>query len=82
MLPHWESLLGHVTAVGSGKIEKYSEDWYDMQSSIDSVTSSILDAEKALIEYDNAIRQIKWDAFDRTRDDVENLLVSFRIRRV
>ena len=45
-----------------------------MQSSIDSVTSSILDAEKALIEYDNAIRQIKWDAFDRTRDDVENLI--------
>lgn len=62
------------SAVGSGKIEKYSEDWYDMQSSIDSVTSSILDAEKALIEYDNTIRQIKWDAFDRTRDDVENLI--------
>lgn len=62
------------SAVGSGKIEKYSEDWYDMQSSIDSVTSSILDAEKALIEYDNAIRQIKWDAFDRTRDEVENLI--------
>lgn len=62
------------SAVGSGKIEKYSEDWYDMQSSIDSVTSSILDAEKALIEYDNAIRQIKWDAFNRTRDDVKNLI--------
>ena len=62
------------SAVSSGKIEKYSEDWYDMQSSIDSVTSSILDAEKALIEYDNAIRQIKWNAFDRTRDDVENLI--------
>ena len=62
------------SAVESGKIEKYSEDWYDMQSSIDSVTSSILDAEKALIEYDNAIRQIKWDAFDRTRNDVENLI--------
>lgn len=62
------------SAVSSGKIEKYSEDWYDMQSSIDSVTSSILDAEKALIEYDNAIRQIKWDAFDRTRDDIENLI--------
>ena len=62
------------SAVSSGKIEKYSEDWYDMQSSIDSITSSILDAEKALIEYDNAIRQIKWDAFDRTRDDIENLI--------
>ena len=45
-----------------------------MQSSIDDCTSSILDAEKALIEYDNAIRQINWDAFDRTRDDVEDLI--------
>lgn len=63
-----------MNAIDSGKIEKYSEDWYDMQSSIDSVTSSILDAEKALIEYDNAIRQIKWDAFDRTRNDVEDLI--------
>lgn len=63
-----------MNAIDSGKIEKYSEDWYDMQSSIDSVISSILDAEKALIEYDKAIRQIKWDAFDRTRDDVENLI--------
>ena len=44
------------------------------QSAIDDCTSSILDAEKALIEYDNAIRQINWDAFDRTRDDVEDLI--------
>ncbi len=62
------------SAIDSGKIEEYSEDWYDMQSSIDDCTSSILDAEKALIEYDNAIRQINWDAFDRTRDDVEYLI--------
>lgn len=62
------------SAINSGKIEEYSEDWYDMQSSIDDCTSSILDAEKALIEYDNAIRQINWDAFDRTRDDVEDLI--------
>lgn len=62
------------SAIDSGKIEEYSEDWYDMQSSIDDCTSSILDAEKALIEYDNAIRQINWDAFDRTRDEVEDLI--------
>lgn len=61
-------------ALDSGKIEKYSEQWYDMQSSINSVSSAIYDAEKAIISYDKAIRQIKWDAFDRTRDDVENLI--------
>ena len=62
------------SAMASGKIEAESEDWYSMQGSIDDVTSSIFDAKKALVEYNNAIRQIKWDAFDRTRDDVSNLI--------
>ena len=62
------------SAMASGKIEAESEDWYSMQSAIDDCTSSIYDAKKALAEYDNAIRQINWDAFDRTRDDVSNLI--------
>lgn len=62
------------SAVSSGSIMPESEDWYSMQSAIDEVSSSILDAKKALVEYDNTIRQINWDAFDRTRDDVENLI--------
>lgn len=62
------------SAMASGKIEAESEDWYSMQSAIDDCTLSIYDAKKALVEYDNAIRQINWDAFDRTRDDVSNLI--------
>lgn len=62
------------SAMASGKIEAESEDWYSMQSAIDDCTSSIYDAKKALVEYDNAIRQINWDAFDRTRDNVSNLI--------
>lgn len=62
------------SAVNSGSIMPESEDWYSMQSAIDEVSSSILDTKKALVEYDNTIRQINWDAFDRTRDDVENLI--------
>ena len=62
------------SAMASGKIEAESEDWYSMQSAIDDCTSSIYDAKRALVEYDNAIRQINWDAFDRTRDDVNNLI--------
>lgn len=61
-------------ALDSGKIEKYSEQWYDMQSSINSVSSAIYEAEKAIIAYDKAIRQINWDVFDRARDDVANLI--------
>lgn len=62
------------SAVSSGKIAPESEDWYSMQSAIDEVSSSIYDSKKALIEYDNAIRQINWDAFDRTTDTVNNLI--------
>lgn len=62
------------SAMASGKIEAESEDWYSMQSAIDDVTSSIFDAKKALVEYNNAIRQINWDAFDRARNDVSNLI--------
>lgn len=61
-------------ALDSGKIEKYSEQWYDMQSSINSVSSAIYEAEKAIIAYDKAIRQINWDVFDSARDDVANLI--------
>lgn len=61
------------SAMASGKIEAESEDWYSMQSAIDDCTLSIYDAKKALVEYDNAIRQINWDAFDRARNDVSNL---------
>uniref|UniRef100_UPI003FEDFBA1 phage tail tape measure protein n=1 Tax=Lachnospira sp. TaxID=2049031 RepID=UPI003FEDFBA1 len=62
------------SAMASGKIEAESEDWYSMQSAIDDVTSSIFDAKKSLVEYNNAIRQINWDAFDRARNDVSNLI--------
>lgn len=62
------------SAVSNGSIQAYSEEWYNMQINIDKVTSSILDAEKAIIEYDKAIKQVKWDAFDRTQDDISNLI--------
>lgn len=62
------------SAVSNGSIQAYSEEWYNMQINIDKVTSSILDAEKAIIEYNKAIRQVKWDAFDRTQDDISNLI--------
>lgn len=53
--------------MASGKIEAESEDWYSMQASIDDTFLLYDDAKKVLVEYDNAIRQINWDAFDRTR---------------
>ena len=49
-------------------IEKYSDQWYDMTNSINEVSEAILDSQKALVEYENAIRDLEWDFFDKTQD--------------
>lgn len=54
--------------------EKYSETWYDMQSDINSVAEAIQEAQKQLVEYNNEMRQVKWDSFDRVRDTVQDII--------
>lgn len=54
--------------------EKYSETWYDMQSDINSVAEAIQEAKKQLVEYNNEMRQVKWDSFDRVRDTVQDII--------
>lgn len=51
-------------AVASGAIEEYSEAWYTMQADIDGVTAAINESTTAVIEYENALRQLDWDKFD------------------
>ena len=60
-------------AVASGKIEKYSESWYDMCNEIDGVTQSIEEGKTALIEYDNAIRDIDWQVFDLIQERISDI---------
>lgn len=54
--------------------EKYSETWFEMQTQINEVAESIQEAKNSLAEYNNELRQVKWDAFDRTRDSVQDLI--------
>ena len=61
-------------AVSSGKIEKYSEAWYEMMNKIYGVDEAIQECNKSLAEYDNKQRQLKWDAFDREIDKYTSLL--------
>lgn len=62
------------SALNSGAVERYSENWYAMQAAIDEVSGAIQDSQKALVEYNNELRQLSWDAFDFTRDQVTNLV--------
>lgn len=60
-------------AMKAGNISKYSEEWYSMTDSINSVEEAIQDANKSLIEYKNNLRQVKWDFFDKQEDYISKL---------
>lgn len=60
-------------AMKAGNIAEYSEEWYSMTDSINSVEEAIQDANKSLIEYKNNLRQVNWDFFDKQEDYVSKL---------
>ena len=60
-------------AMKAGNIAKYSEEWYSMTDSINSVEEAIQDANKSLIEYKNNLRQVNWDFFDKQEDYISKL---------
>lgn len=60
-------------AVTSGAIVKGSQAWYDMCSEIDDVTQAIEEGTTALIEYDNAMRDIDWEVFDLIQERISDV---------
>ncbi len=60
-------------AMKAGNIAKYSEEWYSMTDSINSVEEAIQDANKSLIEYKNNLRQVNWAFFDKQEDYISKL---------
>lgn len=60
-------------AIKAGNIAKYSEEWYSMTDSINSVEEAIQDTNKSLIEYKNNLRQVNWDFFDKQEDYISKL---------
>lgn len=66
-----QSLQNALTqAIGSGEIEEGSEAWYEMQFAIEDTKAAIEEAELAVIEYDNAIREIGWEYFDYAQERI------------
>lgn len=52
---------------------KNSEDWISMSNDIDTVTQAIEESTTALLEYDNAIRDIDWSTFDLIQERISNI---------
>lgn len=60
-------------AINSGTIEKYSESWYNMTSSIDDVTKSIEECNTSLLEYEKNLRELDWQIFDLVQDKISKV---------
>lgn len=60
-------------AVDSGAITKGSQAWYEQCAAIDSVTQSIEESTTALLEYENAMRDIDWTIFDTIQERISNI---------
>ena len=70
----YESLKDSLqSSVDTGKVKVYSESWYDMVDSIRNVQKSIEDANTSLIEYQNNLRDLEWESFDRLADKISKI---------
>jgi len=56
--------------LNSSSITKYSEQWYAMQLEILGVKEEIQNTTKALSEYDNTLREIGWNIFDKLQEKI------------
>lgn len=69
-----QSLLSSLSsAVSSGSIKQGSEEWYNMCEQINDVTKAIEEATTKMIEYNNSIRDIKWQVFDLLQSRISEI---------
>ena len=61
------------SALGSGRIQKGTEEWLEMVNALSTVDGNILDCKKSIEEFDNAIQNLHWETFDRVQDTFGNL---------
>ena len=60
-------------AIAKGRIKKDSEDYDDMRASINKVSEAIQESTRKIQEFNNAIRQLNWDQFDRGQEWISDL---------
>lgn len=61
-------------AVANGTIKKGSEEYNNMKSEIDGVQQALIEANTALIEYDNTMRDLDWEVFDKIQDKISGVI--------
>ena len=59
-------------ALNTGRIQAYSEEWYNMRASINSVDEAIQDANKSIIEYTKSMKELSKTKFNKISTAYEN----------
>lgn len=57
-------------AVQDGTIVEGTEEYYEMQNEIDQVAISLKEAQNKVVEFQAAIRDLKWEQFDQLQDAI------------
>ena len=56
-----------------GSIVEGTTSWYEMMEAINEVDNATIQATTSMIEYQNQLRQLEWDAFDRMQDHISQI---------
>lgn len=72
LLAERKRLVGELEKIDTSSKEGLDQ-WWETKDAIDAVTQSLYESEEAMREWANAIRQVKWDLFDRITDSVHNV---------
>ena len=57
-------------AVQDGTIKEGTEEYYEMQNQIDQTAISLKEAQNKVVEFQAAIRDLKWEQFDQLQDAI------------
>lgn len=60
-------------AMAVGKIQKMSDEWCSMQLEIYKVQEAILESQNALVEYNNTLRDLEWEVFDKLQNKISSI---------
>ena len=61
------------SVLNSSNIPKYSEQWYEMQLEIACVAEELKNSQKNLAEYNNTLREIDWELFDKLQNKISGV---------
>lgn len=60
-------------AVQDGTIKEGTEEYYEMQNEIDQVAISLKEAQNKVVEFQAAIRDLKWEQFDQLQEAISRI---------